>query len=57
MDLDVASARMKEELVITITAPEKATQRHRGWVRPRGLEGGIIQVQANRYRLYSREVI
>ena len=30
--------------MITITAPEKATQQHCEWLRPRGLEGCIIQV-------------
>ena len=40
--------------MITITAPEKATQQHCEWLRPRGLEGGIIQVRANRHGLYSR---
>ena len=28
----------------TITAPEKATQQHCEWLRPRGLESCIIQV-------------
>ena len=40
--------------MITITAPEKATQQHCEWLRPRGLEGDIIQVRANRHGLYSR---
>ena len=41
--------------MITITAPEKATRQHCEWLRPRGLEGGIIlQVRANRHGLYSR---
>ena len=30
--------------MITITAPEKATPQHCEWLRPRGLEGCIIQV-------------
>ena len=30
--------------MITITAQEKATQQHCEWLRPRGLEGRIIQV-------------
>ena len=30
--------------MITITAPGKATQQHCVWLRPRGLEGCIIQV-------------
>ena len=30
--------------MITITAPGKATQQHCEWLRPRGLEGCIIQV-------------
>ena len=49
MDIDVASARMtrlneEEVVVITIPAPEKATQQHCERLRPRGLEGCIIQV-------------
>ena len=40
--------------MITATAPEKATQQHCERLRPRGLEGGIIQVRANRHGLYSR---
>ena len=40
--------------MITTTAPEKATQQHCKWLRPRGLEDGIIQVRANRHGLYSR---
>ena len=40
--------------MITTTAPEKATQQHREWLRPRGLESGIIQVRANRHGLHSR---
>ena len=40
--------------MITITAPEKATQQHCELLRPRDLEGGIIQVRANRHGLYSR---
>ena len=47
MDLDVASARIRlneeEVVVITITAPGKATQQHCEWLRPRGLEGCIMQ--------------
>ena len=39
--------------MITTIAPEKATQQHCEWLRPRGLEGGIIQVRANRHGLYS----
>ena len=31
--------------MITITAPEKATKQHCEWLRPRGLEGCIIQVR------------
>ena len=38
----------------TSTVPEKATQQHCQWLRPRGLEGGIIQVRANQHGLYSR---
>ena len=30
--------------MITITAPGKATEQHCEWLRPRGLEGCIIQV-------------
>ena len=30
--------------MITITPPGKATQQHCEWLRPRGLEGCIIQV-------------
>ena len=30
--------------MITITAPEKATQQHCEWLRPRGLKGCILQV-------------
>ena len=30
--------------MITITAPEKATQQHCEWLRPRGLEGCTMQV-------------
>ena len=41
-------------MVITITAPEKATQQHCWWLRPRGLGGGIIRVRANRHGVYSR---
>ena len=37
-----------EDVVITMTAPEKATQQHCEWLRPRGVEGGITQVRANR---------
>ena len=33
-------------MVITNTAPEKATRQYCEWLRPRGLEGGIIQVRA-----------
>ena len=40
--------------MVTITAPEKNTQQHCEWLRPRGLEGGIIQVRTNRHGLYSR---
>ena len=29
--------------MITFTAPGKATQQHCEWLRPRGLEGCIIQ--------------
>ena len=32
--------------MIAITGPEKATQQHCEWMRPRGLEGCIIQVPA-----------
>ena len=38
----------------TNTAPEKATQQNCEWLRPRGLEGGIIQVRATRHFFYSR---
>ena len=41
-------------MVVTITAPEKFTQQHCEWLRPRGLEGGIIKVRTNRHGLYSR---
>ena len=34
--------------------PRKATQQHCEWLRPGGLEGGIIQVRANRHGLYAR---
>ena len=40
--------------MFTITAPEKSTQQHCEWLRPRGPEGGIIQVRTNRHSLYSR---
>ena len=40
--------------MITITAPEKVTQQHCEWLRPRGLEGDIVLVRANRHGLYSR---
>ena len=40
--------------MVTITAPEKATQQHCEWRRARELEGGIVQVWANRHGLYSR---
>ena len=41
--------------MITIIAPEKATQQHCKWLRlPRGLELGLIQDPANRHSLYSR---
>ena len=43
----MASACMtceEEVVVITITAPGKATQQHYEWLHPRGLEGCIMQV-------------
>ena len=40
--------------MVTITAPGNSTQQHCGWLRPLGLEGGIIQVRTNRHGLYSR---
>ena len=40
--------------MVTINAPEKITQQHREWLRPRGLEGGLLQVHTNRHGLYSR---
>ena len=45
----MASARMTKRggevvAMITNTAPEKATHQHCEWLRPRGLEGCIIQV-------------
>ena len=30
--------------MITITAPENATQQHDEWLHPRGIEGCIMQV-------------
>ena len=36
--------------MITITAPGKATQQHCEWLRPRGLEGCIIQVPVVKLR-------
>ena len=40
--------------MMTITAPEKATQQHCERLRPRGLGGCIIQVRGNRHGLYFR---
>ena len=40
--------------MITITAQEKHTQQHFEWLRPRGLDGGILQDRANRHIVCTR---
>ena len=43
--------------MITITAPEKATQQHCKWLRPRGLEGCILQVPPSVVKLRHAKVV
>ena len=43
--------------MITITAPEKATQQHCEWLRPRGLEGCIVQVPPPVVKLRHTKVV
>ena len=43
--------------MITITAPEKATQQHCEWLRPRGLESCILQVPPPVVKLRHSKVV
>ena len=43
--------------MIAITAPGKATQQHCEWLRPRGLEGCIIQVPPVVKRRHAKVVV
>ena len=60
MDIDVASARMTkrgDSSDYDFTASGKATKQHCEWLRPRGLEGCIIQVPPVVTRRHSKVVV